>query len=115
MARRSDGGIGNRIIVQPVDRATVESPWSLISYPRPDNALAPDESREEALAPERLYWRSSGTLAVAAGHPYYVDEKHLMVTRYELEHPPPPVIPKRRGRPPKVRPVEPEVQEVQLS
>ena len=101
MARESDGGKGSRINVYPMPRPTTESPWSLVSYPRPDESLVPDENREKEICEERLFWRSDGRLACGAGLPYFADERHLMVTRYELEHPPPP--PKRRGRPPKVR------------
>lgn len=100
MARESDGGKGSRINVYPMPRPDKESPWSLMSWPRPDPLLIQDPNRETDINPERLFWRSSGILAYGAGHPHPVEEEHLLVTLHQLNNP---VVPKRRGRPPKIR------------
>lgn len=98
MARISDGGTGSRIRVTPPNDTGPDVPWSLATYPYPDNAFAPDEERDVATAPERLYWRSNGVLAYAPNKPHYVDEEHLLVTWDELMAPPPPPEPPKRGR-----------------
>jgi hypothetical protein len=97
MARESDGGTGSRIRVFPQPRAEVDSPWSLISYPRPDPALAPDPNRAMATAPHRLFWRETGVLAYGPNKPHPVDEEKHLVTWEELNNPQPPKRP--RGRP----------------
>lgn len=97
MARRSDNGEGNRIIVSAPLRPDTLNPWSVATYPLPDPALASNPDREMAVSSERLYWRSTGALAYGAGLPHPVDEEHLIVNLQEL-HNPTPQVP-RRGRP----------------
>ena len=90
MTRPSDGGIGSRLKVFPAENIDLGTPWSLASYPYPEPAFAPDEEREQAVAPERLYWRSNGSLAYAPNKPHFVDEEPLLVTWDELMAPPEP-------------------------
>lgn len=97
MARRSDGGEGNRIIVSAPLRADTVSPWSVATYPRSDPAYAPDPDRVMATSSERLYWRATGALAYRAGGEHPVDEEYLLVNLQELQNPTPEVP--RRGRP----------------
>jgi hypothetical protein len=66
-------------------RHNTKAPWSLQSYPYPDPSLAPDPYRGRSVAPERLFWRSDGSLAIRAGGEYYDDERDDMCTWDELK------------------------------
>lgn len=99
--RRSDGGEGNRLIVQPFIQENRTNPWSIATYPLPDPDLEPDPDRVMAVNPERLFWRTTGALAYRAGGEHPVAEEHLLCTREHIGDPPPPPpkVAKPRGRP----------------
>jgi hypothetical protein len=100
MARASDNGTGSRIIVSTPQQATVESPWSLSSYPYPDPDFAFPEDTELAYSEERLYWRDSRTLAYGQAKYHPVAQEPLLMTWSELSTPPDtlPSRPEKRRR-----------------
>lgn len=84
MARRSDGGTGSILRVHRQQRATVDIPWTVETYPWPDMSKAPDPTRERVETTERLFWRRDGTLAYRAGQLHPVDEEGLLMTWAEI-------------------------------
>lgn len=101
MARLSDGGIGSRIIVTPLEDRARPIPWSIQSYPRPDPDYIEAAERETRVSENRLFWRRNGVMAYGAGQPHPIEEEPLLMEWDEIANPPvdeSEQLPKKRER-----------------